>query len=104
MTAPILVIGGLILAVALVGYRGLLERRATAKVPVLGRVSAQHQGPHRTHRTPVEAPGDGRMPPCDTVSGLTKTEAEELLDWLEGNGHTGYEVSYDEAGFTVRRP
>jgi hypothetical protein len=36
------------------------------------------------------------------TTGLTKTEAEELLDWLEAHGKTG-QVSYQEGqGFSVR--
>jgi hypothetical protein len=39
---------------------------------------------------------------CIRVSGLTKTEAEELLDWLENHGIQGCQVSYvEEKGFTV---
>jgi hypothetical protein len=35
-------------------------------------------------------------------SGLTKTEAEELLDWLEANGHRDMRLSYQAGnGFTV---
>src|SRR5437763_14786219 len=37
------------------------------------------------------------------IQGLTRTEAEELLDWLEANGHTGWEVTVSDAGFAVRR-
>jgi hypothetical protein len=36
------------------------------------------------------------------VKGLTKAEAEDLLDWLEGHGQSG-QVSYVEGqGFAVR--
>jgi len=36
------------------------------------------------------------------VTGLTKTQAEDLLDWLEANRYRGYQVSYaPERGFTV---
>src|SRR5437660_6051343 len=39
----------------------------------------------------------------ESYSGLNKTQAEELLDWLEANGHPHCEVSYEErTGFTVR--
>jgi DNA-binding response OmpR family regulator len=39
------------------------------------------------------------------VSGLTKTEAEDLLDWLEVNGFPIGEVSYRPwEGFSVRCP
>jgi hypothetical protein len=38
-----------------------------------------------------------------TYSGLNKTQAEELLDWLHANGYHDCELSFDEqAGFTVR--
>jgi hypothetical protein len=38
-----------------------------------------------------------------SFSGLTKTQAEDLLDWLERNGQASCELSWDEeAGFTVR--
>jgi hypothetical protein len=38
-----------------------------------------------------------------TVSGLNKTEAEELLDWLEVNGHRDCELSHQaDTGFVIR--
>jgi hypothetical protein len=41
--------------------------------------------------------------PCRAVVGLTKEQAEDLLDWLEGHGRSDCEVSYEPAtGFTVR--
>jgi hypothetical protein len=37
------------------------------------------------------------------VFGLTKTEAEELLDWLEANGYPDRELCpQSEAGYMVR--
>jgi hypothetical protein len=50
---------------------------------------------HRPHR---------RSAAADQVQrGLTKAEAEQLLDWLEANGHGPAQVSYqDGQGFTVR--
>ena len=43
---------------------------------------------------------EGGVP--DWVRGLTKTQAEELLDWLEAHGVAG-EVNYEEgSGFAVR--
>jgi CheY-like chemotaxis protein len=36
------------------------------------------------------------------VSGLTKTQAEEVLDWLENHGCTGLMVTTEPAGFVVR--
>jgi CheY-like chemotaxis protein len=42
-------------------------------------------------------------PDAACVSGLTKTEAEELLDWLEANGYAPGELSYRPwEGFGVR--
>jgi hypothetical protein len=42
-----------------------------------------------------------QMPPL-RVSGLTKTEAEELLDWLENQGVEGSQLVFvDGQGFTV---
>jgi hypothetical protein len=36
------------------------------------------------------------------VTGLSKSEAEDLLDWLEVNGYREYHLSYgDSRGFTV---
>jgi hypothetical protein len=36
------------------------------------------------------------------VSGLNKSEAEDLLDWLEANGYRDYKISYAPGqGFTV---
>jgi hypothetical protein len=36
------------------------------------------------------------------VSGLTKTQAEELLDWLEASGHDQRKLAYSrEEGFSV---
>jgi hypothetical protein len=39
------------------------------------------------------------------VARLTRARAEELLDWLEAHGHTGFRVSYEPlAGFVVHYP
>ena len=36
------------------------------------------------------------------VGGLTKTQAEDLLDWLEATGHKHRKLTYTEAdGFSV---
>ena len=38
------------------------------------------------------------------ISGLTKTEAEDLLDWLEANGKPGWELTAAAGtGFGLRR-
>jgi hypothetical protein len=68
------------------------------------------EGPQRPRREPVAmAPGAGpaKVLPADrhVYSGLTKTQAEELLDWLQAHGQTDFELSYEPAsGFTIRRP
>jgi DNA-binding response OmpR family regulator len=43
------------------------------------------------------------VPASSCRSGLTKTDAEKLLDWLEANGYPHRELSYKEGeGFRVR--
>lgn len=55
-----------------------------------------------------EAPlrGQGKVPVVIepvSYSGLNKTQAEDLLDWLEAHGYRNCELSYDaQTGFTVR--
>jgi CheY-like chemotaxis protein len=50
-------------------------------------------------RGPVDPPGTG------WVTGLSRTEAEDLLDWLEANGYPPAELSWtEELGFAVRCP
>ena len=59
-----------------------------------GRAPAEAQGRAAVTVEPV-------MP--ESFTGLNKRQAEELLDWLEANGHRHCEVSYEErTGFTVR--
>jgi DNA-binding NarL/FixJ family response regulator len=36
------------------------------------------------------------------VSGLTKTQAEDMLDWLENHSCTGLAVTNEEGGYAVR--
>jgi hypothetical protein len=39
------------------------------------------------------------------LTGLTKAQAESLLDWLESQGRTGCTVTCDEQGyFTIQLP
>jgi hypothetical protein len=53
----------------------------------------------RLVRPPITPDAEGWA----SVSGLTQREAEELLDWLEANGFSQREVSYDPPpGVTVR--
>ncbi len=50
---------------------------------------------HERRTSPIEQQA------CFRRTGLSKTEAEELLDWLEGHGQTG-QLSYSaDEGFSV---
>jgi hypothetical protein len=43
-----------------------------------------------------------RIPFSMCVSGLSKTQAEDLLDWLEATGHHRWKLDYtDGEGFSV---
>jgi PAS domain S-box-containing protein len=62
-------------------------------------------GPQSGEATAVPLPPEEqpRSPSVESRSGLTKTEAEEVLDWLEANGFQKQELRYEgEKGFTVR--
>jgi hypothetical protein len=105
MTALTLASLGILLAVLVAACGLSLLLRATRKVSAAGVQPVLH-GPHHPHLRPI--PVRGRSPatespldPWKRVSGLTKTEAEELLDWLEGNGYRGAEIDVGN-GFVVR--
>jgi hypothetical protein len=52
---------------------------------------------------PLQVRPTPKVAPEQCVVGLTKSEAEELLDSLERRGHRALTVEHDEAtGFTVR--
>jgi DNA-binding response OmpR family regulator len=54
---------------------------------------------------PARPPDGEGMPERVCRSGLTKAEAEKVLDWLEANGCRDPEVDYkDGEGFSVRWP
>ena len=41
-------------------------------------------------------------PPCARISGLTKIEAEDLIDWLEATGRRQWKLTYIRGeGFSV---
>jgi CheY-like chemotaxis protein len=46
--------------------------------------------------------GQGGDPSATVISGLTKAQAEDLLDWLENHGCTGLAVTWEKDGFAVR--
>jgi hypothetical protein len=49
----------------------------------------------------VPRPTAARQRPT-RATGLTKSEAEDLLDWLQANGYPEYHLSYSAGkGFTV---
>jgi CheY-like chemotaxis protein len=50
----------------------------------------------------VGRPGEQGNPPATVISGLTKAQAEDVLDWLENHGCTGLAVTAEEDGFAVR--
>jgi len=62
-----------------------------------------------TYRLPVAGgyslPGVGdKVLSTTEISGLSKTEAEDLLDWLEAHGNNQWEVAaVGGSGFVVRR-
>src|SRR5437763_6389160 len=44
----------------------------------------------------------GKRGPTEEASGLSKAQAEALLDWLEASGCSALEGSVEDDGFTVR--
>jgi CheY-like chemotaxis protein len=53
----------------------------------------------RAVSTPAEPPG------TDWITGLSQTQATDLLDWLEANGYPPAELTFIPGqGFAVRRP
>ncbi|HTU16643.1 MAG TPA: response regulator [Gemmataceae bacterium] len=50
----------------------------------------------------VGPPQKEKQPRSVVVSGLTKAQAEDLLDWMENHACTGLAVRTEEAGFAVR--
>jgi hypothetical protein len=85
-------------ALALVLGLGLLLRRPVLQA--VRRISSRRPLPPRPPAAPhpLAMPGGWRK-----VSGLSKAQAEELLDWLEANGYRERELTCTPDGlFTVR--
>jgi hypothetical protein len=106
MAVPVVAIGGVLLLLALLGGWALRARRTAGSHA--GQRRGTGSGPHLINRSQLSVVRDenaaaGQAPVREAVTGLTKTQAEELLDWLQGNGYSGFEVACDESGFTVRR-
>ena len=97
----VVLIGALALGAAVCLSRGtrrmVVETHAPPDRP--GTLTLQRESPSRAPVAENMAPA----PPLpEAVSGLNKTQAENLLDWLQAHGHIDCEVSYDEqTGFTV---
>ncbi len=80
-----------------------LRVRRTAPVATVAGLAAGPPMPTRFVARLDSARSEWPRPngPC-RVTGLSKHEAEDLLDWLEATGHAGRELSYAEgSGFTV---
>ena len=85
-----LVVGGIVVARAVARRKG---RR-----PLPGPPPSDLEAPG----TPAPGPAQSGAAPC-VISGLNKAQAEELLDWLQGNGRNDCELIYEPgSGYTVR--
>jgi hypothetical protein len=103
MGIPVTILVGGLLTLALVGAvvavrlpwrRGGLAMRGTHR----------RRAPYRVGY-PTRFTGRRDNALRDELRGLSKTEAEALLDWLESHGLADFEVRYDtERGFIIRRP
>src|SRR5205807_2299732 len=96
MTATLLLILGSLAAVAALSVvAAFLLHRSHGKLSLVGQVPVAPL--HASQPAFVLAKvGERRAPnPTDHgwISGLTKTEAEDCLDWLEANGYTHREVA-----------
>jgi hypothetical protein len=69
------------------------DKRVSAAQPSTVGLSPGEWSPLRSpHATSVDAPPPTLPTDTLTVSGLTKTQAEEFLDWLEAHGCRHYEL------------
>jgi hypothetical protein len=98
-----------ILLVGLLALRGvlaLLARRPAYGVPFQSQVFALSSGFGSIQAVRGEclrpALAAARRPVQFT--GLNKSQAEDLLDWLEANGYGPAELTYAPTGFIVRCP
>ncbi len=109
MIAALAVITGLVILAALL-FGALVSLARHGKGVVVGAegrsVPARLARPEVVSAPPAPAPSVVVEPvSAQTYSGLSKAQAEELLDWLERNGRANCELSYDaQTGFTVRCP
>jgi hypothetical protein len=108
MTSTLLLGFGVLLG-SLVLLRGLwllLSKRPACDVPIrfpAGTFPAKRPATGRLRNSPLGQSFDATRRPLE-VRGLSKTEAEDLLDWLEANHRGPAELSYAPDGFAVRCP
>jgi hypothetical protein len=108
MTGTLLAGLGILLGslVVLRGALALVSRRPAYGVPFGAQVFTL-SSPFTTVRT---VRGDCLRPALAAerrpvnFQGLNKSQAEDLLDWLEANGYGPAELTYAPDGFTVRCP
>ena len=85
------------------GAAGLL-RKPVATEELLREVRRCRRD-NRRQRLPQAGRGPVDPLPTGWVTGLTRAEAEDLLDWLEANGYPPAELSFtDGVGFAVHSP
>ena len=99
-----LVASVVLVTTALLAYTGLLALRRFTPSPVGGSTLASPLVLPGNLLPRFDLPGARNPEPSvpTRVSGLTKTEAEDLLDWLEVNGRPPAKVCWVEgSGFMV---
>jgi hypothetical protein len=111
MTVPLLVVAGVVAAVAVLSvWVHALVKRSAKSLSFAGQASFAAFAP----LSPVPPIRLAAMPEglrsrltrdvrgTGYVSGLTKSEAEDYLDWLEANGFTHRQLALAPDGFVIR--
>lgn len=103
MITPALAILGIGITLLVLGLACVALLKRSAAGLSVGTFASASSSP-----APLRLPSSQRRlsaapPAALEVTGLSKTEAEEWLDWLEAQGYRNCELSFVEsAGFTVR--
>lgn len=111
MTATLLVVAGVVAVVSVLSasVHALLKRSAKSlsfagQASIAAFAPLSPVPPSRLAAMPAglrsRLTADPRGAGC--VSGLTKTEAEDCLDWLEANGFAHRQLSLSKDGFVIR--
>jgi hypothetical protein len=107
LTATLLILGISVTILALWILGALPHKRGAHSINF--RVLLTGSGSEPSRRVTAASPrrfqvvNGGEPPAAIEVSGLTKAEAEEWLDWLENRGYRHCELTFvDPAGFSVR--